>query len=308
MSYLCIQFFRCFVRFFPKLGLKIANALRIRSYTGWLFNRQLEVPYYGVRLKVSCIEWIGFFIYVGRCYECVVLDIIRKYALNYKVFFDVGSNLGLHALVLAHSNREARVIGFEPIPDLHAQFSANIRLNSDLKNVSALCLGVADKTDLFQFDLKLDERCRGNASLICEAKVPEASKMWVSCYSFLDVSQKLNLWPDFIKIDVEGAELILLNGLKDAVKNGKSAPDLLVEVHGWMYHPHEKDHSDKVLAILHEMNYFIWLIVEENEKLIIQEDMRLPIEIQSIDEKTGLHGRAMLLASRDKNRFASFTP
>jgi FkbM family methyltransferase len=305
LRYFLLVLFRTFSNYFPKIALRIANALRIRPLTNRFFKRKMEVFYFGARFYVDCEEWIGFFTYVGRCYECVVLDFFRRIAGNYRVFFDIGANLGIHSLVFAKANSHAQVFGFEPIPDLYSKFYKNIKLNSEISNVTPLCLGIADETGLFPFDLKMDDRSRGEASLICNSEVPDASKMWVSCLSFKDLSLKFNVWPDFVKIDVEGAEALLLEGLKKMVEDGRPAPDMIIEVHGWMFTPNENIHSQKVMTLLRQMNYFIWHLIEDDSEIIIQEHGKIPFKTVPVHESEGIPGRAMLLVSRDRNRFGS---
>lgn len=290
----------------PSLTLKLSNALRIRGVTNALFSPGINTRYYSVNMRVDTREWIGYFIYVGRCYECVVLEIIRKYAPLYKTFFDVGSNIGLHALVFASSNRQSQVFPFEPIPDLYTKLEANIALNPELKHqITPICAGLADKTDLLKFAYKHDPRSRGEASLIIKENDPQDA-IFVNCYSVLDVTEKLKVWPDFMKIDVEGAEVQVLESLVECVSKGKSAPDLLLEVHSWMFSPNEKVHSKRILDLLKNMNYHVWNVVELSDDKVLQEFQIERVEIQPSPEVLGY--RSMLLASTDPKRFQSFTP
>jgi hypothetical protein len=73
-----------------------------------------------------------------------------------------------------------------------------------------------------------------------------------------------------------------------------------------MFSPKENVHSEKVMARLREMGYFIWELIEEDPERILQEGMEFAVNIRPIAEGEGIHGRAMLLASTARDRFTSF--
>lgn len=289
MKFFVVEFFRVLTRFHFSLGIRIANSLRIRKWSGWVFDCMVETEYYGVRLKVNCHEWHGFYIHIGQCYERSVLNWIRQNAYRYPVFFDVGGNIGLHSLVFALSNPSAKVTTFEPVPNLAAQVKTHVFLNQMADRIRMIQTAVADRSGEQTFDLGEDSRNLGVGSLVFKSDKAKHT-MTVKTASLSDLLEQDSIWPDLIKIDVEGAELLVLEGMDRALGNGSPLPDILMEVHSWMF-PSEKNHSQKIFQWLSKYRYTVWAMNEDNGAL------------EKVDDDSSLLGRSMILATSDSNRF-----
>jgi FkbM family methyltransferase len=131
------------------------------------------------------------------------------------VFLDIGANIGGYALaVAAKAGPEARILAFEPQPEVFERLSYNIRINP-FGNVKALALAIADRNG--EVTLFLDPRNKGEASVKIvsadnarQVKVAARTLAWVAEDEQLDHI-------DAMKLDVEGAEdLILRRFLADA--------------------------------------------------------------------------------------------
>jgi len=141
---------------------------------------------------------------------------------------DIGANIGVHTLHLAKLVGETgRVLAFEPNPVASEELHRNIALNQ-VKNVTMLKVALwerdGDKT--FHFPENGMEAMGGllNTSrfkVAYEAKVETARLDTI--LARLDV-QKV----DFVKIDVEGAELPVLKGA-DSLFSADSCPPILYE-------------------------------------------------------------------------------
>jgi FkbM family methyltransferase len=131
---------------------------------------------------------------------------------------DIGANIGLFALYLSRAvGPGGRVIAFEPDPDNLALLRANLEINV-CQNVSvvACALGTESGTaELFQ-----SNENRGNLSF---SDLGETGKsITVPVRRGDEVLEELRVHPSLAKIDVEGAEPVVLVGL------GQRKPDLIL--------------------------------------------------------------------------------
>lgn len=127
------------------------------------------------------------------------------------VVLDVGANIGLYTLPMSRAvGSTGTVVAFEPDPDNLRILKHNVEQN-DCANVIVMpfALGAEDgEMDLFQVDSN-----RGNLSFADLAGTGRAVKVFVR--RGVDVLGELGIdMPSIIKIDVEGAEPLVLSGLE----------------------------------------------------------------------------------------------
>ena len=139
------------------------------------------------------------------------------------VFVDVGAHIGKYTVPVAKIvGRNSLVIACEPHPKNYQILMENIRLN-DLKNVIALNIAAWKKESdikLFIGDCCVHHSVKKNFGL---------GFVTVQARPLDCVLQELEVENvDFIKIDVEGAEVEVLNGLIDTLK--KWRPTLIIEI------------------------------------------------------------------------------
>ena len=170
-----------------------------------------------------------------------------------KTVLDIGANLG------------QSIISFRilfPDAEIHS-YEANPLLISSLKNlateipgdIEVNSFGLADKSGTFELNIPYVD----DEAFIEEASITENyyDLPWVK-QKFLErgglsrlekviceikVGDDLNLSPDLIKVDVEGAESLVLSGLITTIK--RSRPMILVENSDW----------DNVTRIMHSLGY-----------------------------------------------------
>jgi FkbM family methyltransferase len=143
-----------------------------------------------------------------------------------KTFYDIGANIGWHSLNLSAKSRNANFYCFEPIPKTYEQLNENIRLNCADK-ISAFNIAISDKIGEQKFYYYA--ACSGNASaanLSDRSDVDEIICQQTTLDTFvLDNSLPP---PDFIKCDVEGAELMVIKGGFNTIK--KHRPIIMAEI------------------------------------------------------------------------------
>jgi FkbM family methyltransferase len=128
--------------------------------------------------------------------------------------FDIGANCGVTAHRLATmTGPTGRVIAFEPDPVNHAALLENIRRHN-LTNVIPVRKGIAPETGRLTFNCE-GTLGAGLASFIARPTVGDAKV--IECLSLADAVKQFGQ-PSFVKMDVEGAELAVLNSNADFLK------------------------------------------------------------------------------------------
>ena len=149
-------------------------------------------------------------------------------------FVDIGANTGIYSLAL--SKNFSRIHAIEPNPDpartLREKAGANITIHE-------LAMSNMDGETMLYLD-RTQGRCSGSADTILErfnyrpASHPEISKStWEHEGIMVKTARYDTMFPgpvDLVKIDVEGAEFLVLEGMRKALKDG-SVKNLVVELH-----------------------------------------------------------------------------
>lgn len=126
------------------------------------------------------------------------------------VVLDVGANIGNHTVFFAQRFRQ--VIAFEPVPENCGLLKANLRLNG-LQNVCLIEKGLADRTG--DFDLEDCAPETTNQGICFEEKTRRPGRRSVAVACGDDEIEKIGLTGPIglVKIDVEGAEPLVIGGL-----------------------------------------------------------------------------------------------
>jgi FkbM family methyltransferase len=155
-----------------------------------------------------------------------------KLDLANKVVFDIGGLQGVFTLFFA--SRARAVVVYEPNPSSRARLEENLRLNG-LTNVMVrpVALGAADG----ELELVFDPRMAGGATADAQIarQIRDTSRQWHSERIAVvrldgDVEAHSLPAPDFVKIDVEGMELAVLQGMREILRRHR--PSLYIEMHG----------------------------------------------------------------------------
>jgi FkbM family methyltransferase len=142
-------------------------------------------------------------------YDYNNMSLLRLLLADGGTFIDVGANIGSYALI-ASENTRAQVISVEPHPKTFALLERNVARNGR-HNVKCLNIalssydGEADLTDDLEPSLNRivpDGECAGQS-------------LRVTTRRFDALFKELGVEPDFVKIDVEGHEIGVLNGIGD---------------------------------------------------------------------------------------------
>jgi len=176
----------------------------------------------GYRICVSPAEHLAYL--VGTA-EPHLQRAIRKYVAPGDTVYDVGANIGYVSLSLAKRvGTQGQVIAFEPVPLNAESLHKNIILNH-LHNVRLLNVAASDRQGdaIIRIGTSFS-----TASLVWHKKDPAATELVVPTVVIDELVQQGDLpYPTFVKIDVEGAEGLVLQGMRRTLAAAK--PVLFVE-------------------------------------------------------------------------------
>lgn len=157
---------------------------------------------------------------VGQIYELEELALIAKHVKQGGRILDIGANIGNHAIWFEKSMGAARVVVIEPQSSVISLLKINCLLN-DVRHIDQSFLGIAFGKEDGQGRIEIaDARNVAGGRLIIDQKGP----VRVACGDHVLGDQDF----DFVKIDVEGAELDVLMGLVSLLD--RCRPIVFVEV------------------------------------------------------------------------------
>ena len=136
------------------------------------------------------------------------------------VVFDIGAHVGFYSLLAAILSRPGgRVFAFEPLPSNAANLRHHVALNHVA--VEVMEAAVADRDADAQFEAGIDSYTGSLGN--------QGAPVRVVTIDSLCTAAKLPQ-PDMVKIDVEGAEALVLRGARETIRLAR--PVVFVAVHG----------------------------------------------------------------------------
>jgi len=180
----------------------------------------------GGLVELQYREDLGLTTLLGGGFELTELEYAAQLARPETTAVDVGANVGLHTVVLAHAvGPGGHVLAFEPEPSNVARLRGNVARN-DLNNVEIYPLALADRAGPSVLHLATDGMYhslgavyeRRAAGLDVRVPTETLDEVWEKAGS-PTVS--------FVKIDTEGTELSVLHGAERLLD--AESPTLLVE-------------------------------------------------------------------------------
>lgn len=191
-------------------------------------------------------------------FETVEIDFVKNNFTNGGVFIDIGANFGLYSVFISKKFPDSQVHSFEPVPETFKILSENIAHNR-CGNTSINNLGLSFKNDVLKFT---NDQYAGNHISFDESRsdLVSVNVITLDNYARENALEKI----DFIKCDVEGAELFVLQGAKDILE--RDHPLILIEIYdGWTQ---RFDYSAQdVVDYLLGFGYKVKIIDSETKKI-----------------------------------------
>ncbi len=159
--------------------------------------------------------WLGSYEYEK---QTLFAEIIKEGSIVY----DIGAHVGYYTLLASElTGPGGKVIAFEPLPENIRYMKEHLRLNR-CKNVTVYEAAVAEHSGSTFFEYG-KSNYTGNLSSEADLKIKMVSLDDLFSRGEIPI-------PDYMKIDVEGAELLVLSGAKSILVN--CHPTILLATHG----------------------------------------------------------------------------
>ena len=185
------------------------------------------------------------------------------------VFWDIGANIGLYSVYSAVKFKDIDIISFEPSTSNTRTLSRNISINNLENKISIFPLALSDKENIISHfnETKFSEgssisnfnsNIDSSGEIVRENQIVNKYNLFGTSIDNLIMNNILKV-PNYIKIDVDGIEHLILTGAKNLLKN-KNLRELSIEMNPTYIKQYE----------------FINNIMEENNfKKIISTNFRL---------------------------------
>jgi len=210
-------------------------AYRIRRSIWTYFSSRrttapLDIPWYGdLKLRIHLGNDVSRLLFVAGCIDPNEFALLDKLLMPGMVVVDAGANEGIYTVFASQRvGNTGSVWAFEPSKREFERLEANVRLNQ-FTNVHSFCLALADENAAADLSIAEDEHAGHNTLgqfVYAETQLSGRESVPLRRLdSFLQENALERL--DFLKLDVEGAEMRVLAGAREALSRFR--PLILLE-------------------------------------------------------------------------------
>ena len=172
------------------------------------------------------------------------------------IFWDIGANIGLYSIYNSLKYPKSTTIAFEPSSSNLRVLTRNISINNLEKNIKVISMPLTNKKNMFQ-EMKEGQFVEGGALNSFGEKFNFEGKEFKPTMKYNLLGTTINYFleslildiPDYIKIDVDGIEHLILEG-GDKFLNNKKVKSLSIEIN-----EHFKEQCDKVLNLMNKYEF-----------------------------------------------------
>lgn len=239
--------------------------IRLRKRVVGLLNRFIELR----KSNVEKVNWQGLQlkVYPGTIRQKVDYDDAWYKALTANVhnIIDVGANIGYTALLAFSTGIEKKIILLDPNPDALEIAAGNMFRNGFSSITSFICSFISDEFGNKQKFYTVGSGAAGSMYADHAETAKYSNSFYeVSTETIDHICGENGFKPDLIKIDVEGAEALVLKGSYETVKSHN--PMVFVEMHS---NPDLSmlENGNKIIQWCREINYKTYYLKEHIELL-----------------------------------------
>jgi len=199
---------------------------------------------------------------IDGTYEPELAALCRTYLAPDRDAIDVGANVGFYSVLFGRLLQEGtgRVVSVEPSPDVLVRLRANLARNGVADRVTVFAGAMADRKQMAHLQrlAGFDEYATIGASMhhALDREQEEApgktERIAVAAESLDGLVEAHGLRPGFIKIDVEGAEHLVIRGAVETLRVHR--PVLMLEVVPALLQRNGTS-AEEVFRLLHEAGY-----------------------------------------------------
>jgi FkbM family methyltransferase len=183
---------------------------RLRHACGGSQRLRLRTPY-GSVFNLDPVAYIDGIVLREGYYESEVFEALRPYLGAGAVFWDIGSNFGLHSITIKLLYPATQVFAFEPNPVMIGEIKAHAQLNGVELDVLPYALADSGGPRIFHVN---NQGNAGMSTLHAWSLASYQQQITVECARGDELVATHRLPPPtVIKLDVEGGEADVLTGL-----------------------------------------------------------------------------------------------
>ena len=187
------------------------------------------------------------------------------------IFWDIGANIGLYSIYNSLKHPKSTTIAFEPSSSNLRVLTRNISINNLEKNIKVVPTPLSNKKNIFQ-EMKEGQFVEGGALNSFGEKFDFEGKEFKPNMKYNLLGTTINYFlensildiPDYIKIDVDGIEHLILEG-GDKFLNNKKVKSLSIEIN-----ENFKEQYDKVLNLMNKYEFKL-LHKKHNDEMLSEQ-------------------------------------
>jgi FkbM family methyltransferase len=184
--------------------------------------------------------WSGLRLWQEKETAPVILENIGRS----RCFVDVGANSGIYTVLGCTINPNVSVVAVEPVPKVCAALANNVTQNNFAARVTILNVALGDSNGMVSFHEAADATMGSLA--VGGYRGQRGRVIQVECRTLDSIVEQLNIEPDFLKIDVEGFEDVVLSGASRVLS--KFRPRIVLEAN-------PGDPGERMTEILSQYGY-----------------------------------------------------
>ena len=175
---------------------------------------------------------------------------------------DIGANIGYYTMMESRLvGLEGKIIAIEPSPDNIALLKRNVELNH-CKNVMVFEGAISDRKGERDFFMAKSSNLNTFHNMGSGVHDLTGKTLTVKVMTVVDLMKDIGK-PDLIRMDVEGHEVEVINGMLPAIQRGELSPMIIFETHITRY---SKNHNmEASLRGLFDAGYFVQYLASNAE-------------------------------------------
>lgn len=194
-----------------------------------IFRKEIFIfKFNGLNLELNIKEPMDQMIFFRGYYENEQIEFLNKIIKDFKpdFFIDVGANSGFYSLVIGKRFPKLKIISYEPIKKTFSKFKKNIELNKNIESIKKIKIynfGLSDKKKVLKMKTLVKNNYIQQGGFGVAQKNEDLSSLHTELAYFDKGDSNIKAQNKIIimKIDVEGHELNVLQGMKKLLTNNK---------------------------------------------------------------------------------------
>jgi FkbM family methyltransferase len=198
--------------------------------------------------------------YLQNASKDYTVDLLLSYSKDSMLFIDIGAHYGFYTLLVGTKFPNIKTIAFEPVPENYEILKRNLELNG-LRNAEVHNLAVSNRDETKKFNVS---EAYGPGGFYRHPLAGTTKEIGVRTVGFDGFIKDIPKVPTIVKIDTEGHEVCVLEGMRKFLRNIEDVK-LILEFNPKMltgagYQP------EKLLEEVNQSGFDIYFINDEKRE------------------------------------------